>query len=157
MIAGAAEILLQLMIDRGILVESINNAPAKWQGAIGPLPPDPPNILGFIDTVPWQQGRIQRTGERIEHPELQIMLRSQNYQIGLDKGKDISLNFLDKIGVRPEDDAQGLGVLRTTVNSIQYTVTAVFIKVALNYLGEEKDTRRCLFSINLQMEYHSIT
>lgn len=155
MIAGAAEILLQLMIDRGILVESVNMMPGKWQGCVGPLPPDPDNILGFIDTPPWQQGRIQRTGERVEHPDLQIMIRAESYQIGLDKGKDIEYNFLDKIGVQPANGPSGLGVLYATVNGIQYTVTAAFVRVPLNFLGQDKDSRRCMFSINLQLEYHS--
>lgn len=151
MIAGPAEVLLQAMIDKGILVESIDQGPEGWVGVVGPLPPDGDRCIGMVDSGASIQGRIQRGGETIEHPKVQLLLRAENYAVALDKGKSIEKTFLDKIGV-PTTMTGGLGWLTVVVNGIAYTIIAAPPFSQLAYLGQDKDKRWSLFSINRHVE-----
>jgi hypothetical protein len=108
-------------------------------------------VIGITDSGTFQQGRLQKTGERVEHPQVQLLLRSPDYPTGWDKGKQLERGLFDKIGVDPA--MGGLGWVNTTLDAQLYTISAIHVMTPLFFLGIEKDNRRNTFSINVQMEF----
>lgn len=157
MIAGPADILLQLLIDQNTLVEPANDGPEKWVGVTGAMPPtDHERCISIVDVSAWIQGRIQRTGEHISHPKVQMLIRAPNYPVGWDKGTAIIRNILEKLG--PVESGIGHPIVAVAMpdgSQSRHKILAAFLTVPLSYLGQEKDTRRCVFSINLQLEYEN--
>lgn len=104
------------------------------------LPEAPDETVGFFDTAGRFDGRIMRTGERIEHPGVQIQVRGKNYLETYQRAKDLSL-LLD-------------GVIRQTVyiqSDEVYTLHNVSRSGAIIPVGIEiaGSRRRHLFTINM--------
>ena len=58
---------------------------ALWPAYIGRMPDGKQtatNLIVVYDTEPRQDGRLMRTGERIEHPGLQFRVRAVDYLTG---------------------------------------------------------------------------
>lgn len=145
--ASAARIVRQYLIQLGVLPNSASNA--EWSSTIGGLQPDLSNAIAFVDTTPFQEGRLM-TGQRVVHPRIQILIRSIDNPTGWNKGEAIQAAF-DALGI----SAGGLSPV--TIGSSLYGLKAVHVLVPMTPMGEEKDTRRTLFSINAQVELVELT
>lgn len=133
--SSPAEILYELLLDNGKLSEDSNRV-----GFIGYLPDDPDEALTIFDTLGMQDGRIMETGERIDHPGLQITIRSPDYSSAANWAKDVAL-FLD-------------GVKRISIvmdSSEAYCLQNVKRTGTINYLGVETEgtKRRHIFTLNM--------
>lgn len=144
MIHQPSQILLQLMLDRQLVVVPESLQDGVWIGVAGAMSPDGDRFIALNDSTPYVEGRLMR-GPVVEHPRIQLLLRAPDRPTGYDKGKDLEWNFFNKIGSE-------LGWLNTTLDGMLYTITAVHVLVPLSWLGQEKDNRRQMFSTNLQME-----
>lgn len=133
-----ADILRNLLLDLGLGSEVMAN---DWSIAIGEIPEDPDNVMCIYDTSGVSDGRIMANGQRVEHPGVQIRVRSLDYWAGRNKAEEVALAL----------DA----VLRRDVSldeesvSATYSVQNITRTGTVNALGaEESDRRRFHFTIN---------
>lgn len=102
------------------------------------LPDQPDEVTSIFDTAGRLDGRMQRTGEQIEHPGVQIQVRGKVYSETYDRARAISL-FLD--AVKKETLA---------IDSEVYILHNVSRTGAIIPVGIElvEDRRRHLFTLN---------
>jgi len=68
-----------------------------WPLYVGYMPDDTRRNAGAVyDTVGLLDGRIMRTGEVIEHPGIQIKVRSLGYETGYQKAREVVV-YLDAL------------------------------------------------------------
>lgn len=108
----------------------------EWPAFAGRQPDDPENIITITDTAPSLEGRIQKTGETINHPGIQVFVRSSDYLQGWHKISKLATLF----------DA----VKRTEVRveNRRYRIEAATIESGPMTLGQDP-TKRMLFTLNL--------
>lgn len=104
------------------------------------LPDQPDEIVGVFDTTGRPDGRIMRTGERIEHPGVQIQVRGKNYSDTWQEANGIAL-FLD--GVKNKSVVVG-----SNESYVLHNVTRIgtIIPIGLETVSQR---RRHLFTINM--------
>lgn len=81
-----SSIIRQLLLDLSLAGETNGS----WPIFIAMLPDQPNNSLGVYDTSGKIDGRMMRTGEQIEHPGCQILVRANDYEEGMSKAKAIA-------------------------------------------------------------------
>lgn len=120
------------------LLES-SGALAGWTSFVSFLPDAPDKALCVYDTTGMDNGRIMNTGERIQHPGIQIFLRCLDYTEGYEKASSLAL-LLD--GVRNNSVAVS--------TDETYSLHNVSRSGTINTLGIElvNDRRRHQFTIN---------
>lgn len=84
---SAAEIIRRLLID---LDKVEDHSASVWASFVSFLPETPKKAVCFYDTEGAPDGRIQRTGERIEHPGIQILVRAPDYSDAYEKAREIA-------------------------------------------------------------------
>lgn len=85
----SSEIIRQLLIDGDKGSEE-----GDWPIYVAFFPPKPDEAICVFDMPGKFDGRIMQTGEKIEHPGIQIMVRGREYLTTWRKVNDIAL-FLD--------------------------------------------------------------
>lgn len=134
MISSPARILQQWLVDQGIGVDA--GLPGDFPIYVGFLGDQEDKALAVYDTSPVTEGRIQRTGETIEHPGLQFRVRHNDYAAAYDKAKQIT-NALD-----------GLKRATVVVDTEAYTVHGVHHRGIIDVGPEDDKRRRQNFTIN---------
>jgi hypothetical protein len=134
MIHPPSDILRRLLVNAGICSEN-----GEWPAFVSFLPPEPDASIGIFDTMGMPDGRLMRTGERIEHPGLQIWIRSLDYLTGWTKGYTICKEIDAVAGVYVEYSAEEMYI----VQNISRIGTLLPLGVE-----EESGKRRHNFSIN---------
>lgn len=82
-----ANIIQQLLKDLQLCDDPEDSAP-QWPGYISFLPDEEDTAICVYDTRGTDDGRLM-TGEQIEHPGVQIRIRTQDYNTGWRKAFDI--------------------------------------------------------------------
>jgi len=126
-----ADILYTLLGDLGAF--------AGWSSFVSFLPDAPDKAICLYDTTGTDNGRLMSTGERIQHPGIQIALRSLSYEEGYQKAQSLAV-LLD--GVRNNSIAVSSDEI--------YSLHNVTRSGTINMLGIEivNDRRRHQFTIN---------
>lgn len=88
MSASPAVIIRQFLIDQ-LMGSSVDD----WPIFVSFIPTSPDDALVIYDTAGVNDGRIMRTGEQIEHPGIQVVVRSRDYSVAFSKAKDIANAF----------------------------------------------------------------
>lgn len=84
--SSPAQVIRRLLIQLTLAPDSQT---AAWAPFTAFLPDLPDTALVVYDTAGTQNGRIMRTGEKIEHPGIQIRFRSSNYPAAWEKAKAV--------------------------------------------------------------------
>jgi len=110
-----------------------------WTAFVSYMPDTPDKAICIYDTTGVKDGRLMLNGAVIEHPGIQIALRSLDYTEGQAKMAALA-SVLD--GVRNNTVAMGSDEI--------YSLTNVSRTGTINYLGIEivNDRRRHLFTVN---------
>lgn len=145
--SSPARIVQKYLIDQGV-VGGPEAANADWPSSVAVMPSDGDNRAAFMDTGGRNDARGPRSmndGKRIVHEQVQVMLRSSDYDAGWSKGEAVQDKF-DSLG------GPG-GRVGVHVDGNYYTLTAVHVTIPLTPLGRDQDTLRSLFVINAEVEY----
>lgn len=97
---------------------------------------EPDNTITIYDTITDIDGRLQATGEVIEHPAIQIRVRAKDQPTGYSKATEIK-NALDAVK-RTEVDMGDRKFVIAGIHRLSGVVT----------LGTDEDKKRHLFTIN---------
>lgn len=149
-LAPAADVVAQFLIDRGAAVAS-NPAPAsgQWGVTVGGLPAQGgDNALAVTDGGTFPEGRLGHDKAWERHPTVFITIRSGNYGVGFAKGATL-VELFDKVGVFPA--LGGLGRVPVVVDGVTYILQAAHVTVTPVKIGEEEKNRRQLFSMNVKL------
>lgn len=132
-----ADIIAKLLVDLGLAAASSGS---PWPVFISFFPDTPDTALCVLDTAGRQDGRLMGTGEVIEFPGFQIIVRAQIYPDARDRAGDIA----EKIDLE--------GFKRTVVlpSAKSYYVQNISRSGAVIPLGMDQaaERRRYLFSLN---------
>lgn len=93
--SSPAQVIRRLLIQLNL---APNDQTSAWAPFVAFLPDDPDTALVVYDTAGTQNGRLMRTGEKIEHPGIQIRFRSSNYPAAWEKAKAVA-DALDALPV----------------------------------------------------------
>lgn len=85
--SSPAQVIRRLLIQLTLAPDSQT---AAWAPFTAFLPDAPDTALVVYDTAGTQNGRIMRTGEKIEHPGIQIRFRSSTYPVAWEKAKAVA-------------------------------------------------------------------
>lgn len=143
-----ALLLVNYLLSIGQAVEPGDLNGDEWPIVNGTIPPDNARYIGIVDGVPFLQGRLHRTGEHVEHLRAQVIVRGQEYAATYAKCREIE-GLFKLIGVDPA--VGGVGWVRVSIGDRSYTISAVNLLVPTTLLSQDKDNRRYLFSINVQI------
>lgn len=130
--------IADLLVRKGLGMFPAANV--SWPIYISSLPDDPADAISVYDTTGTEEGRLMATGQRIEHPGIQIRVRAANYQDGWNRSRAIAL-FCDRLyreSVIPND----FGSLLSSIRRNQ-----------VNDIGPEPGKPRRLFTLNLLLTY----
>ena len=110
----------------------------SWPAYVSSEPDAPDNCITLYDTQGRTDGRIHFTGEVVDHPGVQVRVRSVDHKTGYVKAKSIHSVLSTK-------------VLRTvTIASETYLVQTLTMQQAPLALGTERGiSERHIFTINL--------
>lgn len=86
--SAPSEVIYQLLIDLGLGVADVSGT---WPVFISFMPDEPDEAIGVFDVVGRMDGRIQSTGEQIDHPGIQIRVRGKDYASTWTKANAIAL------------------------------------------------------------------
>jgi hypothetical protein len=134
--SSPAEIIRTVLILKG--VSNIGSFPCF----VAYMPDEPDNLMVVYDTTGELDGRIMVTGEVVEHPGIQIMVRAKDYPTGYDKCLQICKAF---------EEVKNLPVAISSMET--YVVSSITRRSGIISLGiDENDRkRRHYFSINFIM------
>lgn len=135
-----AQIVRQLLQDASLIDES-----ASWESFVSFFPERPHEALCFYDTTGIDDGRMMRSGERIEHDGVQIRLRGRTYNSAWVRATAIC-RYLD---------AQA-NVVVDMDSDDSYLIYNMSRTSTLQHLGvdPDDDARRHQFSINLAVSLY---
>lgn len=134
--SSPAQVIRKLLIDLNL---APNSQTAVWAPFTAFLPDTPDTALAVYDTAGTQNGRIMATGEKIEHPGIQIRFRSASYATAWEKAT----------AVKDALDAQ-MNKLVTISPSEKYRIQNISRQGNILNMGmeEEGDRRRFNLTIN---------
>lgn len=116
-----SEVIQQLLADMGvgIIPDGINQPVAgSWPIYHNQIVDHPDEIIVVHGTQGTDEGRYQPTGERLEHPGIQVLVRSKDAQVGYQKAEDIATKLDRNVNNAVTTIVDSLG-------STQYLVYAV--------------------------------
>jgi len=132
-----AQILTKYLMGKGII--ETPSKQAIWPGFISHLPggKDVQQAVALSDTQGMNDGRIMRTGEVIEHPGLQIRVRSRDFETSFQKATEAadSLSSVIRQSVTMKDNTS-------------YLINNVSRFSSILPMGVEPETRLFLCSVN---------
>lgn len=137
-----------------ILHKALENAAffgteAGFDGFVGFFPDQPHKALCVFDVDPRDDGRLMRTGRRVQHPGILVQVRALEYQEGYKKAHSIAL-FFD----RWRNATVTIGTGPTAEN---HQIQNISRLGGVNSLGvdTEKD-RRHYFTVAAFLTYYSV-
>lgn len=133
-----ADVLRWLLVSLGIGTDPTDDV--SWPIHASSEPDLPDNMLTIYDTTGITEGRIQRTGETVEHRGVTIQIRGTDYRTAWSKSNAVRVALDESISVSS-----------VSIGGYNYTVHAVTIKSGPLALGKEPTTNRFLFTINAVM------
>lgn len=130
-----ADIIRKLLID---LELGSSAPPTAWPVYVAFLPNEIDNVISCYDTAGTSDGRLMKDGKRIEHPGVQIRVRSLKYLGGWQKVQTIAEAL----------DAQKNTIV--TVGSDSFTLKNISRTGAILPMGvdPEDDRKRFNFTVN---------
>lgn len=131
-----SEILVALFVRQRIGTHPDDNVGPNWQTFAGRQPDEPDRIITIRDTAPVIEGRIQRTGETIRHPGLQVEVRSDDYAIGWRKIQEIA-EFCDTVKLT-----------QVKMGKKRYQIDSLTTGIGPNFVGQDT-LKRLFFTHNL--------
>lgn len=134
-----AEILREALVDvkEGMLPSKYKGGNNSWPIFVGHLPEEPDNAVCIYDTTGVRDGRIQESGENIDHPGFQVRVRGKDHPTAYKKIKEIQ----DAITLFSMTEAV-IGIYTYKIHSATRTGTIIS-------LGQEVDRkRRAEFTLN---------
>jgi hypothetical protein len=142
------DVAAALLVAEGLAVRPSVGTANNWPVAIGSMPAGPlNNYIAMYGTGADQDGRLQQTGERVEYPTFQMMVRGTDYPTGRNKAKAVVAYFDSIKSHAPE------GV---TVDGIALEVAAVHVITTVTPVGEEENNKRWLFSVNAKITFKEV-
>jgi hypothetical protein len=148
-----ARVVYEYLRELGVIGSSAGELP--WLAGVGPMPQDGNEFVAIIDAGARQLGRIQRTGERVSKPRIQVLVRATDYPTGWAKGFEIQTVF-DKVGVRTTTGGVGQ-IVPVAIGDQNWAIKLISVETPVMPLGREPDTGRNLFSINALVSLELIT
>ncbi len=118
----------------------------SWPVHASSEPDSPDNLITVYDTAGITGGRIQRTGETIEHRGVMVQVRGADQPTAWAKAEAIKTAL---------DESVNNSLL--TVSTTDYIVYAVTRHSGPVSLGREPSTNRFLFTINAVVALRQIT
>lgn len=139
-------LLQQFLIDQSICTEVTDEEEdaADWQvysPALVDGDQEKDNAVGIQNTTATPDGRLHKTGEVIEHPGIQIIVRAKTHDVGFVKGRAIEVALSETL--------RGTSVT-ITFNSVERTFRLdSFMKTSsLTFMGYTEKKQRAWFTIN---------
>jgi len=132
------------ILARWLIAQDFFSLAGDWPIYVSSLPASPDLAASIYDLPGVPDGRIMTTGERIEHPRIQIKLRALTYPVGWTKLKDVeaALNSI----LRSE-----IAIVGDQTYSIQSARTGNPF-----HIGYEPKNRRPLFTINSRLTINPV-
>jgi len=112
-------------------------AVGSWPIHASSEPDSPDDLITVYDTSGVQQGRVQRTGETVEHRGIMVQVRGTDHATAWAK--------MDAVKVALDESVRNTLV---TVDDNQYIVYAITKQSGPLSLGTEPNTNRFLFTLN---------
>lgn len=142
--ASQAKIMLGYLVNQGLVIlpPTLPPPPTVWVCYTNGMPDKPDNCVALFDGTPKLDGRIMRTGEVVRHPGLIVRIRAVDYDTGFNFGQLLIGYFDEVIGLTPA---------LVTLDSVTYNIRNVSRKTDLVPLGEEKNTRRQIFTLDTKL------
>ena len=141
-----ADIISQWLADAGHGFKP-ESKPKEWPVFVGRSPDGSDvvdDIITVYDTTGKQDGRIMKTGENINHPGLQIAVRSMFYTSGHNKLTGIAKGF---------DSIKNVDV---SVGTNNYTILSVSRGTIIPVGQETSGRTRFLFTLNVFATFKEI-
>ena len=131
-----AYILREHLVDESVLGDI--TGVTFWPSYVAHLPEVEGNIVALNDTTPIVHDRVYE-GMYFTHYGVQVILKSDDYETGLEKMEEIV------------STCESLHDVEVIIDSsITYIVRICAFTTGIVYLGYERGTgRRCVFSLNL--------
>jgi len=131
-----AEVLTAHFASLLLCTRPEDDADGLWPATVDFLPDDPDNALSLYNTSGNLDGRIQSSGEVIQHPGIQIRVRALDSAEGYLKIKELALamNAVKRALVAFDDEF--------------YTIHAIKQTSDIFSIGKEPDGNRFWFSVN---------
>ncbi len=126
-----------------------------WICRIGSIPSEPNNVILLTDTGGRKAGRIARSGEEVIKHKIQVRVRSDTYETGFQKIKQIENGLLKGVRNKQIDVLMFEGLPNEqpiTVDAMAFMLTS-----PVGFLGMNEDNRTRDFSLNgllTAMEIH---
>jgi hypothetical protein len=139
-----SDVLRWLLISLGIGTDPTTEG--SWPIHASSEPDSPDDLITVYDTTGVTSGRIQRTGETVEHRGITIQVRGTDHQTAWAKADALRVALDESISTSP-----------VTIGGYSYVVYAVTVKSGPLSLGTEPNTNRFLFTINAVMSLRQIT
>lgn len=133
-----AEVIHRLLIDAELT--SLPKYKTEWASFVGQMPDGdktPDTAIAVYDTAGIVDGRIQRTGETIVHPGINIRVRAIGYSAARKKASEL-FNHLDSV----KNQSVQLD------NGTSYKVNAFTHTTDIVSLGEQETRNRHSFVLN---------
>ena len=136
LVHSPAEIIRNLLVNLG--AGTLPSAGGVWPISTDQRLDAPDNVMTINDTDGKRDGRVMPTGEVVEHPGIQIEVRSGTRGVGFTKTKAVA-TLLDE-EVYNET---------VTINGTTYNITNVSRSGGVLSIGKETPTsKRVLFTVN---------
>ena len=139
-----ADVVRWLLIDLSLGTDPGDEG--SWPIHASSEPDSPDNLIAVYDTAGVTGGRIQRTGETIEHRGIMVQVRGTGQPTAWAKAEAIK-TALD----------ESVDKSLVTVGSSDYIVYAITRHSGPVSLGREPSTNRFLFTINAVVALRQIT
>ncbi len=133
-----ARIVRQLLVDIGqcILPKAASND--YWQASVNVEPVAPDNVVTIYNTGAVEDSGVNFDGTRVEHPTLQVRLRSTKDDVGYPKMREICV-ALDSVYRQV-----------VTVNAVDFLVQRIKRTTDVIALGyDEPTSKRWVYTFNL--------
>ena len=88
MIHSQADILAKYLHNEDLLTQQATDD--EWPTTVGFMPESDEDAIAVFNTTPKLSGRLHKTGLTLEHPGIQIRVRSQDEQVGYGKAAELS-------------------------------------------------------------------
>jgi len=128
------------------LVNSPEHSDLGWPAYPRDLPDSPDNAVQLKTSTPFLEGKLMRGGILIKHPGVQLTIRGIDENTAHDKGEELEKAL-----------SESIKNLDVEADDKTYRINNVHIATGLTYIGEERDTRRHLFTINVRLTLREIT
>lgn len=159
MIESPSRVLLQYFRTIGQVQLPGELTPTGWPAVAGPMGPDSPAAISFMDYGKLTAVRHLR-GSRLVYPRVQVMIRSPDYDAAWDKGSWLEVEC-DRIGTPTTEQIEGfpgvygVGSPTVVVRTGTYIIQAAHVEVPMNPVGFEKDQRRFLFGFHVRLTFRT--